>query len=271
MEKEMAEVGSSIKKYYKDFFSQQNEVDRWHGNYFKNHNRAVGPRRRLQQTIQWISEHQSLNGQGIIFDLGCGAGITSSALEKLDYKIVALDQSFSMLEKAKVNSSEAKTVIDFLQGDIETLPFATESFDFVVCLGVITYLKSAEQAIAEITRILKPNGNVILSFLNRFHSWEYLTLPLRKIKHLLLNRTNETAQFDLQRYSVATIIGLFRQSGLNVTGTKLMDTIFIKNIWRNIITTPLAMRLNQYFTNRSPKSLYNHLGDMYLVKAEKPN
>ena len=49
-----------------------------------------------------------------------------------------------------------------------SLPFADESFDAVVCSGTLHYLRNPEAVLAEVRRILRPSGVVIISFTDRF-------------------------------------------------------------------------------------------------------
>src|SRR5205807_185694 len=51
----------------------------------------------------------------------------------------------------------------FRVGDLEQVPFEDNTFDAVVCLGVIEYLASDEQAVREIRRVLKPGGSAVIS------------------------------------------------------------------------------------------------------------
>ena len=269
LKKNNVENASSKKNFYKDFFSKQNQIEKWHDKYHKDDIASFGPKKRLRQTIDWISEYESSQKEGIILDLGCGTGITTCALEKLHYKVVGIDQSFSMVEKAKINSHSAEKPIDFLQGDIEALPFKTNSIDFIVCLGVVTYLKSGQKAFFEIARVLKPQGVVILSYLRRLILMEYLLLIYRNIKRLLPMKSNKRNQFDLQRYSFDSMNRLFCQNGLKLIETNVIEYGFVKLSWRKVISTPLAMSLNRFFLKFSHKSPINKFGEMYLAKAGK--
>ncbi len=67
-----------------------------------------------------------------------------------------------------ITPNETKGVIF---GDINNLSFDSESFDAVVCLEVLEYVKTPEKAISEMSRVIKKEGTLILSvpFMYRVH------------------------------------------------------------------------------------------------------
>lgn len=57
--------------------------------------------------------------------------------------------------------------IEVLDGVAEALPFADSSFDFAVMVTVVCFLVDVAQAFREACRILKPNGTLVIGFINR--------------------------------------------------------------------------------------------------------
>jgi 2-polyprenyl-3-methyl-5-hydroxy-6-metoxy-1,4-benzoquinol methylase len=57
--------------------------------------------------------------------------------------------------------------IIFLQGNIEALPLRISSFDVIVCLGVIGYIKSEDAVLRELARALRPGGVLFISIVNK--------------------------------------------------------------------------------------------------------
>ena len=267
----MHEANYQKKDFYKHFFSEDDQVEKWCDLYNTADVAAFyGQKMRLKQSIEWTSEYESFKKDGIILDLGCGPGVAICTLEKLNYnyKIVGVDQALPMLKKAKTNTKSAKATIGFLQGDIETLPFKTSSIDVIFCLGVISYLKSGRNAVFEIARVLKPQGIVILSFHRRTNFLEYLFPLFRNMKCLFLRKSGKRNQFKRQKYSLDEIGKLFYQNRLKIVQTKVIDYSSLTLSWRKVISTHLALLLNRYLLNYSYKFPFNKLGDMYLIKAE---
>ena len=105
-----------------------------------------------------------LNSAAVVLDLGCGAGTYVRLLRSRECLAFGLDYSFPSLRRAV--TSEPGSSRSYVQGEAYKLPFANETFDVVVAIGVFQALGDPEKALAEITRVLRPGGRVVLEFLN---------------------------------------------------------------------------------------------------------
>lgn len=92
-----------------------------------------------------------------ILDVGCGTGLASGPLVDNDFNVVGVDPSEPMLAHAKRRYPEAQWVA----GIAEKLPFDDASFDAAISAQAIHRVDRAV-AIAEIRRVLKPNGLVAI-------------------------------------------------------------------------------------------------------------
>ncbi|GAB3824824.1 class I SAM-dependent methyltransferase [Kribbella italica] len=96
-----------------------------------------------------------------ILDAGCGAGPLSAALRDGGARITAFDASREMVALAQERLGPDTRV---LQADLGgTLPFETGEFDDVVVSLVLHYFEDWSGPLAELRRILKPGGRLILS------------------------------------------------------------------------------------------------------------
>lgn len=120
----------------------------------------------------WIIEnikHEGLESAEIL-DVGCGAGLFSNKLAKLNFSVTGIDLSEESLNIAR-KFDETKSV-KYLAGDALNLPFADESFDVATCLDFLEHVENPEKVIAEISRVLKPRGLFFFHTFNRnFLSW----------------------------------------------------------------------------------------------------
>lgn len=82
-------------------------------------------------------------------------------------QVVALDRSLNDLATARQRYRElggkAQDGLGFLAGDALSLPFATDSFDAVICSEVLEHIPDYEGALREIARVLKPGGVLAVS------------------------------------------------------------------------------------------------------------
>lgn len=136
-------------------------------------------RRRRDVTVAYVLRVLPAGGRAL--DLGCGAAPVLSELRKRGVSCTGLELAEDMLKHAR---ERLRTLGlddgDLHQGDCRHTPFADESFDVVVCLGVISYVEQYGDVLAEIHRVLKPGGYAIVSFRNKFN--RILSDPIRALK-----------------------------------------------------------------------------------------
>jgi len=147
-----------------------------------------------------------------LLDAGCGTGHFTAALLEQVASVVALDASLEMLEYARRNHH----IHELVQGDVETLPFMANSFDTIMIITVLEFLKDPQRALAGIYRALKPSGQVAVGILNRRSPWGIM----RKIRGLLGNVFWGKAHL----FSRDEIAGLLIQTGF--TGVESESALF---------------------------------------------
>lgn len=96
-----------------------------------------------------------------ILDAGAGTGLMAEILGKLGYHdLVAMDLSQSMLEEAR-KKNVYRELYQMVMG--EPLGFATDSFDAVVSVGVLTTAHAPASSFDELVRITKPGGHIVFT------------------------------------------------------------------------------------------------------------
>ena len=104
----------------------------------------------------------------VILDAGCGSGRHLRALAKLPgMKIFGVDRNPNDVDeavKALKEMTDARSVdYSVTCADITALPFENEYFDCVICSEVLEHIPEHEAAVKELVRVLKPNGNLVVS------------------------------------------------------------------------------------------------------------
>ena len=97
-----------------------------------------------------------------ILDVGCGEGITTKRATRTfpDARVRGLDY----MERNVEICLQHGLCVDL--GDVYEIPASNESFDAVIFMEVLEHLDRPEGALAEIRRVLRPNGRLILVFPN---------------------------------------------------------------------------------------------------------
>ena len=95
-------------------------------------------------------------------DLGCGTGQVSAALAPFVGRVVAVDASAAMLQAAKKRLHEFDN-IELRRGELEALPIDSDQLDAATLMLVLHHVPEPARALAEVARVLKPAGRVIVA------------------------------------------------------------------------------------------------------------
>ena len=101
------------------------------------------------------------DGTWTVGDLGCGTGQVSAALAPFVARVIAVDASAAMLQASKKRLSSFDNV-DRRRGDLEALPIDNGQLDAATMMLVLHHLPEPERALAEMARVLKPQGRAIV-------------------------------------------------------------------------------------------------------------
>jgi SAM-dependent methyltransferase len=106
-----------------------------------------------------------------LLDLGAGDGTYAIALAGRGARVTALDRSVPALHAATRRAPESGTSVAVAAGDAACLPFEDRSFDLVVAVTVLCFVRAPEQVAREIGRVLRPGGRLVLGELGRWSAW----------------------------------------------------------------------------------------------------
>jgi SAM-dependent methyltransferase len=165
-----------------------------------------GQERRLAMVRQWIS----LSGR--ILDNGCGLGTWLEAFHPYSHQRFGLEVEF---DRAFHALSHAEGIVQSLG---ESLPFASDSFDFVLSNEVIEHVADDRQVVAEMVRVTKPGGRILIFCPNRWYpveqhgiywrgQYKFGNIPL---VNYLPNRLRDRLVPHVRTYSSATLNALYR-------------------------------------------------------------
>ncbi len=118
-------------------------------------------------TLQIVGEQlcESLDvraGQRVL-DVAAGNGNVSLAAARRGCEVVATDYVPALLERARERAAGERLDIEFREADAEALPFADESFDYVVSTFGVMFTPNQERAAAELARVCRRGGKIGLA------------------------------------------------------------------------------------------------------------
>ncbi len=126
-----------------------------------------------------------------VLDTGCGDGALAAALAGRGAEVFGVDSSQGMIAAARRRAQTQRADAHFAVAQAERLPFASENFDTVVAITVLCFIPDPAAAMAEMTRVLKPGGRLILGELGSRSTWAVV----RRIKGWLGSPVWRAARF----------------------------------------------------------------------------
>jgi len=117
-------------------------------------------------------------------DAGCGPCAHSVRLAQRGFNVHAVDFSESALGMAReyIEARRLEDRITLARESLLELSFPAFSFDYVLCWGVLMHIPEVERAVAELARVIKPGGLLVISESNK-SSLEAVTV--RNVRRLL--------------------------------------------------------------------------------------
>ncbi|MGN6648045.1 MAG: class I SAM-dependent methyltransferase [Cytophaga sp.] len=175
---------------------QKTQIDKYSGN-------TVSEERFFAQT-RW--EKGSLEGCSVL-EVGSGAGRFSQIiLDHTKANLYSVDYSSAVEANYRNNGPHAR--LKLFQASIYDLPFKKESFDKVICLGVLQHTPDFKASVQALTEMVKPGGELIIDFypirniFTKVHSKYILRPVLKRLKHDTL--------MSLIRKNINTLIAIYK-------------------------------------------------------------
>ena len=122
-----------------------------------------------EQAVLTQATRLRLRGAQTALDLGCGVGRHTLALARLGFDVTAFDASDAGLAETARSAKDLSLAIQTQQGSMTELPFADDSFDYLLSWNVIYHGDEtlARKCVAEIARVQKPVGTLQLKMLSK--------------------------------------------------------------------------------------------------------
>lgn len=119
-----------------------------------------------------VEKSNCIQGEKIL-DIGCGSGVIAKEFAKKGGEIYGFDLSSRAVEYARSRNIRNT---NFILADAHNIPFKSNYFDVVVGCEVIEHLLEPDRMIAEIARVLKNGGRLLLFTPNSTSLWPLIEI-----------------------------------------------------------------------------------------------
>jgi ubiquinone/menaquinone biosynthesis C-methylase UbiE len=258
------------------------EADYWDVTYRGSDVRSLIYRRRQELSLRWVDALQLPPGARVL-DVGTGAGHAAIALAQRGFQAEAVDIAEPMLEHVRKNAAAAGVAdrVATRVAEAHALYCTDASLDLVIALGVLPWVEQPGQALAEMRRVLRPGGHLIVTTANRWkltyrldplHSQDLQ--PLKRPIRALIERAGYWPSGRPQSFlhSIDESDRLVATAGFErLAGTTLGFGPFTF-LGRRVLSPALGARVHlrlQRLADRGVRGLRG-AGTEYLILARRP-
>jgi ubiquinone/menaquinone biosynthesis C-methylase UbiE len=218
-------------------------------------------------------DFDSLAGKDVL-DVGIGSGIATQMLAEAGANVTGVDLTDWAVDTTRRRLAAFGLEASVQQADAEQLPFADESFDLVFSWGVIHHSSDMDRALAELVRVTRRSGEVVLMVYHRrslfffvYRGFQrFLPVARRLGLHFEGARAGETEGLIARHFTVDELREKLERAGLT--------NVWIKPYGQDAELLPLPRRLRLPITERLPQSLKDpilrRLGHQLGVRATRP-
>jgi len=271
-------MNDSKSKDLERYFAKPDIHQQWVENYYAENETFY------EQAFDYIISILKAPKNSIFLDAGCGNCAHSIRLANRGFFVQAIDFSEAVLEMARenVNAKGLEGKISIKRGDILALPFENETFNYILCWGVLMHIPDLEKAIAELSRVLKLRGILVISEVNMYSPRYIIIRNLKRFlrkKEVCIKKTSAGLEYWnissngalMKRHAnIHWLIERFKSNGFVVK--KHVAGQFTEEYTR--VSSRLLKNLIHGFNNfwfRYIKIPYFAVGNIIILQKEKCN
>ncbi|MDW8368239.1 MAG: class I SAM-dependent methyltransferase [Abditibacteriales bacterium] len=159
-----------------------------------------------------------------VLECGIGTGTTLALpLAQRGANVHGVDIAEPLLRTCREAFAQNHLSVACVQSDVESLPYADESFDWVVCISTAWYLPDFPRAVGEMARVARRGGRVIFDIINGWHPFQslmylhgHLYQAVRRLKRKVQGRPTEGCQMSWQLRTPLSVRRALRTLNLRV-------------------------------------------------------
>ena len=236
--------------------------------------------RRLAEQARAMPVHGYLLTTGLApgmkaLDAGCGPGVITSVMAEVvgrQGSVLAIDLHPQRLADARAYCASLPQC-SFEQADLRKLNLEGDTFDYVWCQYVFEYLPDPAPAVAELLRVTRPGGKVVVSDMDGLGmlNWPFpaeLEADCRKFEAV-------TAAAGVDMHVGRKVFHLFRRAGLDHIRVHLMPTWIVAGAADARLLSDWKQRFATLAPVAAPafggKEAYNAFCERYLGLLSDPD
>jgi len=200
-----------------------------------------------------------------VLDIPCGTGAMSIPLLGRVDKLTFIDVSANMLSIAQKNIPIAylqKTEV--IHADFFALNVQNNSYDLIICLGLLAHVNSPQQLLTKLSNVLKPGGTLIIQNTNSTHFYSHLIRLYLGLKNLIHKQA-----YKLNKVPAAFIEKTLQQNNLELIKCYRYNQSFLG--FSNLFSNEKKHKLTCNFFGTAINPKHQTFGSDYTYLFKKNN
>ncbi|RUR15447.1 bifunctional 2-polyprenyl-6-hydroxyphenol methylase/3-demethylubiquinol 3-O-methyltransferase UbiG [Legionella sp. km535] len=143
--------------------------------------------------LDFISQHVKLNDIRVL-DVGCGGGILCESMARRGADVIGIDAEAEAIKAAEEHAQNNSLSVRYLCTPIED--YEDKAFDVITCMEMLEHVHRPEQVLHHCRRLLKPDGLLFLSTINRTpKAYASAIIAAEYVLNLLPKQTHDYEKF----------------------------------------------------------------------------
>lgn len=182
-------------------------------------------------SYEWMLKLSQVQPSDRVLDAATGPGFIALLFAEHTRHVAGIDLTRALLQRAKAFQRERGLHnVNFLEGDVESLPFAGNTFDIVTCHKAFHHFPRPERVLEELYRVLRKGGRLVLG--DSLSSED----PEKSDLHNRLERMRDSSH--VQMYPLSELRALIERAGFRIEDVAEFHDERVFETWMTTITPP---------------------------------
>lgn len=136
-----------------------------------------------------------------VLDLGCGTGQSAGPFIEKGCNVIGIDISSKMLKIAKENHKFQELYKHNIEKGVKEVGLKKDSFDIVIAVGILEFIKNLKKCLWEMTELTKPGGYIAFTYELLLENHKFQSMKVSPLVQGIIEPIPKLLSFEVYRYT----------------------------------------------------------------------